>query len=750
MKKLVKTIGICALAISMLCSNLCSTTVFALESASEGFVTQEAALELQRIKEEREIMALVYMSMEYDVKAAADAESTTVATVPSGQTVYIEELATDDAGAIWAYTTFYDGTAQCAGYIERDHLACSDERFLEWEALNGLTAEALSASSGLPVLRATAIDYSDVTQFPTSYQAGLKALKTQHPNWVFVLMNTNLNWNEVVANELTGGKSLVYKTFPDDAKAGAYDSNGNWYYATPKILQYYLDPRNALKEDAIFQFELLTYHETYHTEAAVAAFLNNTFMKSDKNAPGTNMTYAHIIWSIGQEEGRRVSPFHLASRIYQEQGAGTSPLISGTYPGYEGYYNYFNVRATGTSNAQVIQNGLAYAKAQNWNNAYASILGGADVISKNYIQKGQDTLYLQKFNVNPQSVYSLYTHQYMQNISAPTTESRSIRNLYAGANSLDNTFVFKIPVFRNMPGEEPVLKQSDLFSVQPITPKPQETTPSTDILLQIPEGYDTTELFLDGVLYTPLATNGWYKITAPNKNAKTIVTYAYDASGKPSSRYVWDLSYSNGSYSVIGRVETNLSDLAGGFLDVKRTDWYGDAVQFVYDRQIMSGMGKWFRPNLTISREQFVQTLYNNSGTPAVNAANKFSDVKSGQWYTNAVLWANSTGIASGNANGTFGVGKKITREQLALMLYKYASWDGGYDMTANAGLINQYADGAKADSWAKDALNWALTQGIMSGKGSGKDITTYRLDPQGTATRAECATMLMKLLTKK
>lgn len=85
-------------------------------------------------------------------------------------------------------------------------------------------------------------------------------------------------------------------------------------------------------------------------------------MNSSQNAPGTDMKFYHIFWTIGAEENRQVSPFHLAARVLQEQGQGTSPLISGIYPGYEGYYNYFNVGASGSTNEQVIINGLNYAK----------------------------------------------------------------------------------------------------------------------------------------------------------------------------------------------------------------------------------------------------------------------------------------------------------------------------------------------------------------------------------------------------
>ena len=538
MKKLWSMLGIMLVTVSLFSSGLSNLTVHALEPEEEAFV-EEAREALSAIVSDREIMALVYMSAEYAIKADAHESSETVVTVPSGQTVLIEDVKMNDDYQVWEYVRCYVGEQEYRGYVERSYLACSDERFLEWEELYGMNPQAYTMYA-LDEESAARSKYADIEQFPASYQASLKALKDKHPNWVFVPMNTGLDWNTVIANEIGGGKSLVHKSFPDYMKEGAYD-NGSWYYASEEVLKLYMDPRNSLTEDAIFQFEQLTYNETYHTEEAVAAFLDNTFMKSDKNAPGTVMTYAHIIWAIGKEDIRKVSPFHLAARIYQEQGDGTSPLISGTYPGYEGYYNYFNVGATGTTTQQVIENGLAYAKSHNWNNAYYSILGGADVISKNYIQKGQDTLYLQKYNVNPQSAHALYTHQYMQNISAPTSEAKSIKKLYEKANSLDNTFVFKIPVFQNMPD----------------TPCPMPTS-STNVVLQIPSGYNTT-VYLDGVAYNSSARNGRNIVKASGSGAKTAVVYRYNESNVPVGMYVWTLSYGNGAYTATA--QPDLTDL---------------------------------------------------------------------------------------------------------------------------------------------------------------------------------------------
>ena len=190
------------------------------------------------------------------------------------------------------------------------------------------------------------------------------------------------------------------------------------------------------------------------------------------------------------------------------------------------------------------------------------------------------------------------------------------------------------------------------------------------------------------------------------------------------------------------------------FADVSNTSWQISFAIYACQKGLMAGKGTdtygrvKFDPNSPITREEFVQVLYNAEAKPAVTISNKFPDVSNTAWYKNAVLWANSRNIANGLGNGSFGVGKNITRQDLALMLYKYASLMG-LDLTAEAGRIDVFADGDMVSGYAKTAMNWAVTRGVLSGKGSaGADISTFRLDPAGTATRAECAAMLKNFMT--
>ena len=179
------------------------------------------------------------------------------------------------------------------------------------------------------------------------------------------------------------------------------------------------------------------------------------------------------------------------------------------------------------------------------------------------------------------------------------------------------------------------------------------------------------------------------------------------------------------------------------FDDLKEGAWYINAVQYAYDNKIMLGKGDSFNPGSPMTRAEFVQVLYNHSGaTPDdIFIDNPFSDVVEGKWYVNAVRWAKQNNIASGNGDGTFGVKNSIKRQAVAVMLYNYAAMNG-YDTSFDTDAISGFSDADKVKPMYEKALKWAVSQGVMSGKGES-------LDPTGTATRAECASMIMKLIEK-
>ncbi len=398
---------------------------------------EQAREDLKALVQEKSVLASVYLSDAYEVKEEASEDSQTVQTVPSGQSVLIQDVALGDDGGVWYQVLFYANEQEYTGYVERYYLITADMAFREWEEKY--------INPGMAMMAYVSDRSPDIEQFPASYRNALYNLKEIHPNWSFVKMDTKLDWNTVIAKENVGDKNVVHKSSPDSWKNGA--AVQGWCPASESILKYYIDPRNFLSDPYIFQFEQLTYNPEYHTSSAIQGMVKNSFMAS--TIPGDNMTYAEAFEQIGKELG--VSPFHLASRVLQEQGTrGTSALISGAFAGYEGYYNYYNISASGGTDLLVIVNGLKKAKAEGWNTRYKSLYGGARFIGKEYILMGQDTLYLQKFNVS-NGAYNNFTHQYMQNVGAPSSESVSIRRAYSSAGALEQTFIFKIPVYTNMP-----------------------------------------------------------------------------------------------------------------------------------------------------------------------------------------------------------------------------------------------------------------------------------------------------------
>lgn len=173
------------------------------------------------------------------------------------------------------------------------------------------------------------------------------------------------------------------------------------------------------------------------------------------------------------------------------------------------------------------------------------------------------------------------------------------------------------------------------------------------------------------------------------------------------------------------------------FVDVAAEDWYGDAVAAVYARGLMTGTAEdTFAPELAATRGMVVSILHRLAGSPTMNAE-VFADVAMDDWYGQAVAWAASEGIASGTSAETFSPNAAVTREQLAALLCNFAAQQG-VDTTARSDLSN-FDDAATVSDWAQDAVSWAHAEGLIAG------TSATTLSPQGEATRAQLAAMLVR-----
>lgn len=305
--------------------------------------------------------------------------------------------------------------------------------------------------------------------FPSTYVTLLMALHEKYPNWQFEAYKTGLNWNTAVAAESKVGLNLLSNSKAADWKstaAGAYNWNTDtytvfdgttWVTASEKAVKYYMDPRNFLDERGIFQFELLEYQSEVQTQSGVENILKNTPMynktytyKNDSNK-SVSITYSKTFMDAAKAS--KVSPYHLASRVKQEVVISPTMFSSsanGTMAGYKGIYNFYNIGANSGANA--VAKGLKWAStgttySRPWTSPYRSIYGGACYIGEKYINVGQNTLYLQKFNVTSKSRYD---HQYMANIEAPNNEATKTASAY-GTDKATTPIVFSIPVYSGMP-----------------------------------------------------------------------------------------------------------------------------------------------------------------------------------------------------------------------------------------------------------------------------------------------------------
>ena len=394
---------------------------------------------LETLARKAPINACIYLKENYTIREEADPYSASVATLASGQSVNITSVGADEGRNIWYKVTVGTAVGTYTGYAEREFVACADARFVEW-------ADKYITTTGREEVASTT-NCEDIEMFPEEYKDKLYALKKAHPEWIFVKTATNLDWSKSVSAEGKGDISLIYtKGSPTSYIEASYGDNV-WSYASDGIIAYYMDPRNFLTEEQIFQFEQLSYNSEYHSESSVQQILNGTFMEG--NVEGTSTRYATAFMNYGARY--KVSPIMQAARVYSEQGKNGSTLISGTYPGYENLYNYYNVKASGATQKECIINGLTYAREKGWNTRLKALEGGASFLSNNYISKGQDTYYFQKFNVSS-TYYAPYTHQYMQDITAARKNATSSYKSYSNSGLTKGTsFVFRIPVYNNMP-----------------------------------------------------------------------------------------------------------------------------------------------------------------------------------------------------------------------------------------------------------------------------------------------------------
>lgn len=379
---------------------------------------------------------------------------------------------------------------------------------------------------------------SDINGINESKYPGIKSmiqnLQRQHGNYQFQVYYTGIDWTEAITMEYQGHGSSPKNLFNLSSKykgkwhcpiCGSKTYDTGWYCASVDAIEYMMDPRNSLDETSVFQFKSLETSD-------VSADNISTIIRNKYASYGyiNNPTAINAIVKASSQ--CQLNGYSILAKIINEQGSGSSPLATGSgYNGqYVGYYNFFNVGAYGNGTSTVITNGLKYAQNKGWNSVEKSILGGSDYYKSQYIGKGQNTLYYQRFNVVYQA--SLFSHQYQQDIMGAQTSATLLKNYYTTSNtisSVNHTFI--IPLYENMP-------------------KQACTRPSTaeNSKLEYEEAIVTTDR-----LAVRAAPNSSRIISYLNRNEKVKVLKK--ATQKSSDGNYWDVivSDTDGTYGYIPR-----------------------------------------------------------------------------------------------------------------------------------------------------------------------------------------------------
>lgn len=378
-----------------------------------------------------------------NVRRGAGTGYSKTGTVSYGDSLAILSETTDSSGAKW----YKISCGSVTGYVSAAYVQ--------------LTSSGSQGSSD-----ADFESYMTKQGFPESYKPYLRTLHEQHPKWIFTAQKLGVDWNTALKEECVVGRNLVHSSALASWKSmekGAYDFNGGYWYgldgswvaASKEIIMYYMDPRNFLNDTYIFMFENQSYDPSYQTESGVKTILADTFMSGSYTCPDTKKKYTYSQTFMDAAKKSGVSPYHLASRCRNEQGVNGAPQSLGTVKGYENYFNFFDIQAYATSTMTAAEMGCKYAKTTNptyllpWTNQYKSIVGGSIFLGTGYITKGQDTLYLQKFDM-VDGGNGLYYHQYMTCVFGQANEAISLKNAYS-QDILNSAMEFKIPVYNNMP-----------------------------------------------------------------------------------------------------------------------------------------------------------------------------------------------------------------------------------------------------------------------------------------------------------
>ena len=306
-------------------------------------------------------------------------------------------------------------------------------------SLNGTNSQKFKFNSTKPNYKINI----DTSKYP-GYKEKIESLMQKYPNWNFELLYTGLIFDEAIRGECAiHSRNLVPTNYGGEwvcSVCGTKLYDSGWYCASEKAVAYYMDPRNFLDDNNVFQFlDLNEYSSDSVSLEGIQSKVGGTFLQNYSNDINNAC------------KNTNVNPYYIIARLIQEQGSKGTTIGTGMNGGDgKTYYNPFNIGASGNGYDAIYSNALATAKSYGWDSMQKAIEGGISFCKKNWLENYQNTLYQNKFDIDTTNGSSLYTHQYMQNLMAAYSEARTLRSMYANTGKANSLFTFVIPVYENM------------------------------------------------------------------------------------------------------------------------------------------------------------------------------------------------------------------------------------------------------------------------------------------------------------
>ena len=319
-------------------------------------------------------------------------------------------------------------------------------------------------------------------------------------------------------------------------------------------------------------------------------------------------------------------------------------------------------------------------------------------------------------------------------------------------------------------GEDVQLVVKTEGSEEPSEPTEQQTTLNVKVIDEEGNPVEGVELYLESQMYAPQGNREFENATDADGKAvyecsiyemdddeyllkpvedssytcdtPAVITFATDEDWNNYIATVNGEAYTGEEITIVVKDSaTEEPDSELPYTDVSDADWFYNEVTYAYEKGIMTGINDTtFAPYESLARAQFAIILHRLNGEPQMEYTDRFHDVGEDLWYTDAILWAADTDVVTGYSNGNFGPADKINREQMATMMYRYAEYKG-YSLEGGVD-YSQYKDAANVSDFAKEAMSWAVGNGVITGK-----YDETQLDPQGEASRAECAIIMMRFM---